>query len=113
MPWQCNLITIETAQESQPSPGSMWFDDSQLDRQFGLSPQFIANGFGRRSPLVVQLPDGNVWNVDQLAPEKEQGWRVTGEPPLISVDHPVVSEGYEGTIENGILSDDAQGRTYP
>lgn len=68
--------------------------------------------------LVVRLPDGSDWMVDGPASNSQTGWQRTGEPPLITaspsiLSHPVGGKrGYHGFLQNGVLTDDLEGRTY-
>jgi hypothetical protein len=83
-----------------------------------LSNYYKEHNQQTRQALFIQLPDG-VWCMDGLAsgdPTKK-GWTVTGEPPNITVAPSINSnrgnrKGYHGFLQNGVLTDDLEGRTY-
>jgi hypothetical protein len=69
----------------------------------------------QRPPVVVVLPGGKWWCVDELSytPEKGyhgDGWVVTGsietDPVSLTVRPSVNTAGYHGTLIDGVLSDD-------
>jgi hypothetical protein len=88
--------------------GSMW-GRAHHDR---LSPEFRASG--RDYVIVVVLPPCWPWVVDEKASTGDSGWTVTGELPNITVTPSINAEGvYHGWIQNGVVTDDCEGRTYP
>lgn len=64
-----------------------------------------------RDPLMLVLPDGTAWCMDYAA-RNGPGWEVTGEPPHLTARPSIASEGYHGWLDDGVLSDDLEGRTY-
>jgi hypothetical protein len=105
-------------------PGSCWrvpVDETSYLRCGGKSPcwplvrqlskEFFASG--RRYAIFIVLPGGAEWSPDCLSSESGQGWTVTGELPAISVSPSVHQIGrYHGFVQNGVLTDDLEGRTY-
>ena len=80
-----------------------------------LSDYYRQNN-SHRQPLFVVLPGRHLFLVDGKCfkdGEKYGGWTVTGEAPLITV-HPSINIGgmYHGWLQNGVLSEDCEGRTY-
>jgi hypothetical protein len=123
MTWQCELVTREAIDEKydkgEPIPiGWMWYPNPEgIDEEL-LSYYYKEHNQQNRQALFIQLPDG-VWCMDGLAsgdPTKK-GWTVTGEPPNITVAPSINSnrgnrKGYHGFLQNGVLTDDLEGRTY-
>lgn len=123
MPWKCELVTREQVDEKyykmEPIPiGWMWYPDPKNIAEELLSNNYKEHNQKNRQALFIQLPDG-VWCIDGLAsgdPTKK-GWTVTGEPPLITAQpsinsNPGYPDGYHGFLQNGVLTDDLEGRTY-
>lgn len=72
--------------------------------------------YHERSPdgmvLMLYLPDGFTWTIDGGA-LNGPGWERTGTPPAITARPSILSPGYHGWLDNGVLSDDLDGRRYP
>lgn len=83
-------------------PGAMWDAQWAADHWHGND--------GRC--LYVKLPDGSDWCVDGPAANSDTGWQRTGEPPRITATPSIDSGGYHGFLQNGVLTDDIEGRTY-
>jgi hypothetical protein len=83
--------------------GEIWANN--LSREFHDS--------GRTSCIIIRLPDLTEWNVDFKATDSDQGWKVSGSWPNISI-HPSVDiqNSFHGWIINGIISDDLSGRVF-
>jgi hypothetical protein len=115
--WPCRLVDFE---KSPKAVGDMWFapwinEDSDLQRYY-CSPEYHRDWLGKRAPLMVRLPNGVDWIVD--SPMRGQpgasGWTVTGEAPSITVMPSINFFGsYHGWLQNGVLSDDVEGRRFP
>lgn len=119
MPWQCKLITEEqcNSPDYKPEFGHMrfapWID-------WDLSPEYKRDWEGKRPPIVVCIPQmfGDKIRSRWFCPDskytgKENGWTVTGEVPNITVSPSINAVGsYHGWLQNGILSDDLEGRIY-
>lgn len=122
MPWNCRLIDPPTngmasdgAGGYRPiAVGDIWFADPETDSKHDrtLAPEHA----GKR-PLLVRLP-GNVdfavygptWRAGGPGPN---GWRVEGEPPALLISPSINIEGvYHGYLQNGVISDDCEGRKY-
>lgn len=76
-----------------------------------LSPEFRASG--RDYVIFIILPGGAEWCPDMVSSEIGQGWTVTGELPNITVSPSVHQIGrYHGFIQNGVVTDDLEGRVF-
>jgi len=69
-----------------------------------------------RKPLVVVLPNKDLFCVDGMCWSSGNyygGWMVTGDAPNITV-HPSINlhGGYHGFIQDGVISDDVEGRQF-
>ena len=123
MPWKCELVSREQVDEKydkmEPIPiGWMWYLNPEHTAEEMLSNYYKEHNQPNRLPLLVQLPDG-AWCMDGIASKdpSKKGWTVTGEPPNITVSPSINSspgypDGYHGFLQNGIISDDLEGRTY-
>lgn len=106
-PWQYNQDRIYRTSDGQLStiddlpPGAMydapWFAD------------FWHGDDGRC--LVVVLPDKTPWVIDGPA-TNGAGWTRSGEPPGITARPSIASPNYHGWLNDGVLSDDLEGRPY-
>lgn len=122
MPVQCRLVDPFPGWDKL-QPGDMWHygrdrweeGEAALRAFFtDLSPEYFRDNVAQRPPLAVMLPSGDGFNIDTCCSRKEYGWTVTGEPPAITVQPSINAEGsYHGWLQNGVLSDDVEGRTYP
>lgn len=117
MPTQCRLIDSELLEKpDHPQPGDMWYAEWVTNHPF-LSPQYKQNWADKRPPIIVCLPNGQTWLVDGLCGDghggrKDYGWTVTGEAPNITVSPSINDPGYHGFLQNGVFTDDLEGRTY-
>lgn len=106
-------------------PGMGWFNDWYLDRDHGknfLSPHYYRDWAGKRPPIELVCPDGNIWCPDRRSSNGE-GWIVTGEWPNLtcspSIDcapiggNPAGSSYYHGYLQNGEFTPDIAGKTWP
>ena len=109
MPYTCRLIDFSADSAYIPEPGDMWFAPG-----YDLSDEYRRDHADTRQPLWVCLP-GRVWFcVDSNATSGGGGWRVTGEPPRITVDPSINCIGvYHGWLRDGVLTDDVDGRPEP
>lgn len=122
MTWLCKLIDREAQKlrGENPSPGEMWLEsrmvqpgpDGDFYKKHILSPEYLRDWDGKRPPLIVCLPDGAWWAIDQCYAGAKEGWTVTGLPPCVTVRPSIVSPGYHGWLTDGVLSDDIEGRIY-
>ncbi|MGH2352482.1 MAG: hypothetical protein ACRDI2_23245 [Chloroflexota bacterium] len=134
MPWTCRLLTSKqfNAKDYPLRPGDLWFrcepdvwrarvvqwrqegahrSDSLV---LGLSDQYLAGTIDRRPPLLVVLPNRDIFSIDSCISGATRGWEVSGDPPRITISPSINCVGrYHGWLRNGILSDDAEGRTFP
>jgi len=69
-----------------------------------------------RRPLMVILPgrhlfllDGQCWSGEK----RYGGWTVSGDAPLITVSPSInIGGSYHGWLQNGVISDDCEGRKF-
>lgn len=98
-------------------PGMGWFNDWYLERDLGknfLSSYYYRDWAGKRPPIELVCPDGNVWCPDRKSNDGE-GWIVTGEWPNITCS-PSIDCGpgnYHGFLQNGAFTPDVSGLTFP
>lgn len=87
--------------------GAMWFAPYLLDARWSLSPEYLRDHDGKRSPLVVKLPDGGSWCVDEQArwdgKLQGRGWTVTGAPPRLTASPSIQTLRYHGFLRDGRL----------
>jgi hypothetical protein len=111
------LLFVNEATHAMPEPGDVFYAPHLFDEQRGhLSPHYWeAHGETHRPPIVVVLPTGQWWCVDELTWTKERGffgmgWKVTGsidtDPMTLTVTPSIRSTNYHGTLTKGVLSDD-------
>lgn len=118
MPIPCRMVDPLGPKQ----PGDMWYTPAMLEgeradyyRQFVLSAEYLRDWAGKRLPLWVCLPNGDHFCVDSQVSgaQDKHGWAVTGEPPAITVSPSINCVGrWHGWLQNGVLSDDVEGRTY-
>jgi len=122
MTWTCRLIEKPELDErgnvdiERRAIGDMWFLDVPAEelKERHLSDQYFATNAGRQ-PLVVLLPgrtpdrktyfliDGKCYSA---ARGYYDGWRVSGRPPLITVEPSInIESSYHGFLRNGVISD--------
>jgi len=133
MPWQCRLIDAPNTVEDYKAlnPGDMWYaaywrkpetdgDYKTFMLKTVLSPQYKTQWLDKRAPIIVVLPNGEhicpdhrFGKGDGSGEYKEDGWTVTGDAPNITVSPSINATGrYHGWLQDGILSDDVEGRTF-
>lgn len=99
-------------------PGEMFYNPRILGYKALLdllSPEYMRDWHGKRSPIQVMLPNGHLLCIDYKYTDKENGWVVTGEAPKITVSPSINSlckPGYHGWLKDGVLGEDLEGRTY-
>ena len=126
MPWPIRLFaSFEEAYALYGNAmpvGAMWPDGDWLERYSGgkpfLSPEYHRDWAAKRPPLVVVLPDGNDFCIDSVTISDgvlgDHGWQVTGEAPSVTLSPSINVKGsYHGYIQNGVITDDCEGRTFP
>lgn len=120
MSWK---ITYHESRPEKPQTGDMWpapwLIRSGEAVKFWTSQQYDAHHAGKRPPLVVRLPDGTEFCVDspyrsERPNPNRDGWIVTGDAPNITLQPSINIVGhYHGWIQNGVITDDCEGRTFP
>ncbi len=127
MSWRCQLFVSREAVVEQfgfVPVGAMWPDPSLNEREFGGYAGYIGDNYlrdwaGKRAPLYVKLPDGSEFCVDvrsspEIGKPSGSGWKVTGNPPAITVSPSInIIPRYHGWLQNGVITDDCEGRTFP
>lgn len=74
-----------------------------------LSRYYWEDWADKRAPIIIICPNGREWCIDQKANNGE-GWKVTGEWPNITCSPSIVVPGYHGFLQNGVFTDDIEGR---
>jgi hypothetical protein len=133
MPWKCRLIE-DPFREGGPGwqaveIGDMWYSDAKLRDDCpacfpaDLSDEFRRDWLGKRSPLIVAVPAFRPHRlkgyrsipIDEhyTRPGETHGWTVTGAAPNLTCSPSINAIGdWHGWLQNGVLSDDVEGRTY-
>lgn len=101
--------------EDELPVGAMYYDTN-----FGFTAtQYERDWRGKRPPLRVKLPttggNGGWFSPDQPATDNAEGrgWEVTGQAPNITLSPSINIVGdYHGWLQNGVISDDLEGRIY-
>lgn len=110
--------TVDVATGERPKPYDIFLHPKILERQRGtLSRHYPAQN---RAPITVVLPNGDWFCVDSAYwteadpnPDKN-GWQVLGEFPDITVSPSINCVGrWHGSLINGELSEDVDGRVFP
>lgn len=124
MPIQCKMINPDEIKPKDRKPGDMFYADWLVDetgKVHGVSKEYERDWKGKRPPITVILPNRRSFMPDQPFNgdlERKVGWVVTGQPPNITVSPSIncipndYNQGYHGWLQNGILSDDIEGRKY-
>lgn len=126
MPFQCFMAH---SKEEQKQVGAMWYDptepevwkallesDIKQGKTADFSDEYIRDWLGKRSPLMVRLPNGFEFCLDWKASGAgNSGWTVQGEAPNVTVKpsinmFPGKKDGWHGWITNGQISDDLDRR---
>lgn len=106
------------------SPGAVYeapwllHDDGEKPSSL-LSDFYINNWFGKRPPLTVVLPDGSHWCVDVKSnlPNGQSGWgpgwNISGDALHLTASPSINCPRYHGFLQNGVLTPDLDGRSYP
>jgi hypothetical protein len=77
-----------------------------------LSRFYTEQWLGKRMPIMVMLPDWSLWCIDQKSSNGE-GWTVVGNAPQVTASPSILVPRYHGFLQNGVLTPDLDGRTYP
>jgi hypothetical protein len=137
MPWKCRLIEYTKASSGQtlqvgdmfffnPPPDYKdkdedgWYWPGHFCQPHQLSDYYKQYNAGR-PPLFVYLPgrtlfciDGACWGMgadNKL--EYHGGWQVSGDAPNITMTPSINIVGsYHGYLQNGVITDDCEGRKY-
>jgi len=105
------------------SPGAVyespWYLHDDDKPSSLLSDFYIQNWLGKRPPLTVVLPDGSHWCIDLKSslPNGQTGWgpgwTITGDSLHLTASPSINCPRYHGFLQNGVLTPDLEGRTYP
>lgn len=128
MSWVCRLIEWSpTMTWDDLKVGDMFWaplcpeDEHDLHWPFVLARRSRLSDYYKqhndnRLPLMVVLPGRALFCVDGKCRNSQGfygGWTVTGGPPDLTVSPSINLGGiYHGWLQNGIISDDVEGRTY-
>lgn len=137
MPWP--LRKIEIAHADRDDKGVEWWVDAATRErpkvgdcfyapQFlhdplraSLAPRYWLTWSKTRLPIVIVLPSGEWWCVDEMAHDRNghhgEGWTVTGSidttPITLSCTPSINAVGrYHGFLTNGVITDDVEGRRF-
>jgi len=115
MPWQCRMID-PPKKRGDAQPGDMWFADPVYYEGSNFISDYYRQHNSDRQLLFIRVPKlqhGTDFCVDSNASSGAGGWTVTGEAPNITVNPSINIVGfYHGWLQNGVLSDDVEGRTF-
>jgi hypothetical protein len=120
MPYQCRMIDIQEVGHKNVQVGDMWYADWYITNGkplFNLTDDYVRDWMNKRPPIVVRLPGGVSFLVDSKCCRdgvfEDHGWKVTGEPPNITVSPSINIIGiYHGWLQNGVINDDVEGRIF-
>ncbi len=116
MSWRLRLIEPPPREgfAGELEVGDCWYETpiSDTHRLYLLAPEHAD-----RRPLVVRMPGpvhfavyGPEIGEARIGPK---GWVVTGDPPAITLSPSVHCPGvYHGYIQDGVITDDLDGRRY-
>lgn len=102
---------VDRATDRAPVIGDMWYRSRDEFHPKFLSPQYWATHAAAREPLMVVLPTGRHFCLDQCyqlpnGTPMAEGWQVSGTAPLITVRPSIhMLKGWHGYLTDGILSD--------
>lgn len=84
-------------------------------KEENLSDYYRQHNSGRR-PLFVILPGRHLFLIDGKCcsdGKRYGGWMVSGVAPLITVSPSInIGDSYHGWLQNGVISDDCEGRRF-
>ena len=110
MTTQCFMV-VEFQGDCWDKPGAIFEIETSGGVNEHLSPLYLRDHAQHRKPYMIVCPDGRWWPIDYRASNAE-GWVVTGEAPHLTAQGSVDTGTYHGFLENGVLTDDLEGRTY-
>jgi hypothetical protein len=130
MPWPIVLYTSREEAKAQLGfvpVGAMWPYETELPTLDAWCEAFapaVAHRYLRehkhlRPPLFVKLPDGTEFCIDfcssrEIPAGGGEGWGCKGDAPLITISPSInVVGSYHGFIQDGVITDDCEGRTFP
>jgi hypothetical protein len=91
MTWKLKLVDSDK-KLTELEPGDIMFVDhykefcekpgeaGELKHRF-FSDRYLRDDYYKRDPLLICLPDGHHWCIDQVATNGVEGWQVSGEVP--------------------------------
>jgi hypothetical protein len=128
VPWPIRLFESRDAARRETGlvpVGAMWpiGEGTSIDQWCEWYAPAVAHRYLRehkhvRPPMFVKLPDGTEFCIDlcasrEIASGGGEGWGCSGEPPHITLTPSVnVVGSYHGWIQNGVISDDCEGRQF-
>lgn len=102
---------VDAATDRPPVVGDMWYRSRDEFHPKFLSPQYWAHHAAVREPLMVVLPTGRRFCLDQRAQLPSghvlpDGWDVTGTAPRITLRPSLnLLKDYHGWLTDGVLSE--------
>lgn len=107
------LSELKTLPSGQNFCEKAMFSRREDDTYF-LSVHYWNDWSMKRAPIAVVCPNGEVWEIDRRSSNGD-GWKVTGDLPLISCSPSIVVEGYHGFLGSngapaGQFTADIEGR---
>lgn len=132
MPWPITLYesreAARIAGNGKVQTGAMWpaeIDEGvtvdQWCEWYGslVARRYVRENKANRPPMFVKLPDGTDFCIDfcsspEAANGGGEGWGCAGAPPNVTLSPSVHIIGrYHGWIQNGVITDDCEGRRFP
>lgn len=112
----CRLLSAEDFKRvgsAGANEGDMWYCSWYVDGIDGswswLSDHYIKDHTNKRPPIMVKCPGGELWGVDLKSMADGMaigdGWKVTGDAPLLTVSPSISLHCYHGHLRNGIFTD--------
>ncbi len=103
-----NFLYCRLVEGPSDEPGDMWFLNDQetwdYRRIARLSKNYLRDWDGTRNPIMVVIPNGQLWCVDDVPMDGSDGWVVTGEPPHLNVDPSIDTGEYHGWLHDGAFT---------
>lgn len=88
--------------------GPLWKKEDYLSSKYFALPE------PRRAPVCIRLPGGMDWVIDSNASNLTGGWDVSGPEGQWTLSPSINFIGsYHGWLQNGVISDDCEGRKFP
>lgn len=117
MTWRLREIPNPWHGEPLPDGGGVPWEPGHCWKAPPLTPDSIVSpewrASGRDDFIWIVIPGGQLFCPDRISSNGVSGWTVTGELPNITISPSIGATVYHGWCQNGVLSDDLEGRQYP